>query len=158
LFQETGLSGNLTSSSLNFNNPIIKTRTMRKLNHIPTFLFLLTLLALGGCKKEEYAIPAAGTELSNDCIKRTLGPNIVGLPIEFTYAMALPRASGKLVTAQVEASIAGASGTYLETVLLHNSGGQDVGIIVGSPSVNDGKTTKVSYSLDTMQQPSVISI
>ena len=123
---------------------------MRKINHIPTFLFFLTLLALGGCKKEEYAIPAAGTELSNDCIKRTLGPNIVGLPIEFTYAMALPRASGKLVTAQVEASIAGANGTFLENKSYYtNSGGQDVGIIVASPSVNDGKTTRVSYSLDT---------
>jgi hypothetical protein len=48
---------------------------MRKINHILPFLFFLVLLALAGCKKEEYAIPAAGTELSNDCIKRTLGPN-----------------------------------------------------------------------------------
>jgi hypothetical protein len=62
--------------------------------------------------------------------------------------MALPRTSGKLVTAQVEASIAGAAGTYLENKSYYtNSSGQDVGITVGSPSVNDGKITKVSYSL-----------
>jgi len=123
---------------------------MRKLIYSQPFLFFLLLLSLAACKKEEYAIPEAGSTLSNDCIKRTLGPNIVGLPIEFTYAMALPRAQGKLVSAQVEASITGATGTYLENRSFYtNSGGADVGVTVGSASVNDGKTTRVAYTVDT---------
>ena len=40
-------------------------------------------------------------ELQNDVIKRTLGPNLVGLNIEFAYAMAIPKSLGKLVSAQV---------------------------------------------------------
>lgn len=123
---------------------------MRKLIYSQSFLFLLLLLSLAACKKEEYAIPAPASDLTNDCIKRTLGPNIVGLPIEFAYAMAIPGAQGKLVSAQVEASIAGATGTYLENRSFYtNTGGQDVGVTVGSPSVNDGKITKVAYTVDT---------
>ena len=123
---------------------------MRKLIYSQPFLCLLLLLSLAACKKEEYKIPEPASELKNDCIKRTLGPNIVSLPIEFTYAMALPRTQGKLVSAQVEASIAGATGTYLEHRSFYtNSGGQDVGVTVGNPSVNDGKFTRVAYTVDT---------
>ncbi|MEO7584042.1 MAG: DUF4466 family protein [Ferruginibacter sp.] len=123
---------------------------MRKLNHSYTYVCCFLLLAFTACKKEEYAIPDPVSELSNDCIKRTLGPNIVGLPIEFAYAMAIPGSKGKLVSATVEASIAGAAGTYLENRSFYtNSGGQDVGVTVGSPSVNDGKITRVAYTVDT---------
>ncbi|MCW3091043.1 MAG: hypothetical protein JWP81_2112 [Ferruginibacter sp.] len=127
-----------------------KTATMRKLNNSRHFLFFLLLLSFAACKKEEYAIPDPVSELSNDCIKRTLGPNIVTLPIEFAYAMALPKAKGKLVSAQVEASIAGAAGTFLENRSFYTkSNGADTGITIGSPSVNDGKITKVTYTVDT---------
>ncbi len=124
-------------------------RQQKKINL--THLFGALFLLMVACKKEEYAIPEPKSELSNDVIKRTLGPNIVGLPIEFAYAMALPAAKGKLVSAQVEASIAGATGTFLE----HNSyftksNGQDTGVVVGQPSVNDGARTRVTFTRDTM--------
>jgi hypothetical protein len=115
-------------------------------NHI----LVLLLLSMVGCKKEEYAIPDPVSQLSNDCIKRTLGPNIVSLPIEFAYAMAVPKSVGKLVSAQVEASIAGAAGTYLENNSYNtNTSGQDVAVRVGTPSVNDGNKTKVTFNVDT---------
>jgi hypothetical protein len=95
-------------------------------------------------------LPEAVKELTNDCIKRTIGPNIVSLPIEFAYAMAIPKSKGKLVSAQVEASIAGATGTYLEHRSFYtNTGGVDVPVTVGSPSSNDGKSTKVAFTVDT---------
>jgi Domain of unknown function (DUF4466) len=123
---------------------------MRKLIYSQAFLFSLLVLSLTACKKEEYAIPDPVSELSNDCIKRTLGPNIVGLPIEFAYAMAIPGAKGKLVSAQVEASIAGASGTFLENKSYYTkSNGADTGITIGSPSINTGNFTKVAYTTDT---------
>lgn len=109
-------------------------------------LFLL----LNGCKKEEYAIPTPKDELQNDALKRTLGPNIVGQQIEFVYAMALPQAKGKLVSAEVEASIPGASSTYLENNSYYTgSNGADVAVLVGTPSVNSGAKTTVTFSKDT---------
>lgn len=108
-----------------------------------TFLFT-------ACQDDEYAIPAAGTELQNDCIKRSLGPNLSGRSIEFAYAMALPEAKGKLVSAQVEATIAGATGTYMEYRSFYtNNSGVDVGITVGSPSVTSGTKTDVQFVKDT---------
>jgi hypothetical protein len=116
-----------------------------------SFIFFACLaLLFTACKQEEYAIPAAGTELQNDCIKRSLGPNVVGLNIEFTYAMALPKSKGKIVSAQVEASIAGTPATYLENRSFYtNSSGVDIGITVGSPSVNSGTKTEVTFVKDT---------
>ncbi|MBD0278735.1 MAG: DUF4466 family protein [Flavisolibacter sp.] len=115
-----------------------------------TSFILLLVFCIAACKKEEYAIPTPKNELQNDVIKRTLGPNIVGLPIEFAYAMALPRAKGKLVSAQVEASIAGASGTFLEhRSFFTNASGQDVPVVVGTPSVNESNRTKVNFNVDT---------
>jgi len=115
------------------------------------FIFLISMaLMVASCQEDEYSIPAAGTDLQNDCIKRSLGPNVVGLNIEFAYAMALPKAQGKLVSAQVEASIAGASGTYLENRSFYtNSSGVDVGITVGNPSVTNGTKTEVTFAKDT---------
>lgn len=102
------------------------------------------------CQKDEYTLPEAIKELTNDCIKRTIGPNIVSLPIEFAYAMAIPKSKGKLVSAQVEASIAGATGTYLEHRSFYtNTSGVDIPVTVGTPSSNDGKSTKVAFTVDT---------
>ncbi len=111
---------------------------------------ILIVLGLASCQEKEYEIPEPVSALSNDVIKRSLGPNIVGLPIEFAYAMALPKVKGKLMTAQVEASIAGAAGTYLEHRSFNtNSAGQDVPVLVGSPSVNSSNLTKVTFTVDT---------
>lgn len=115
------------------------------------FIFLLSLATLMvGCEKEEYKIPDPVSQLSNDVIKRSFGPNVVGLPIEFAYAMALPKEQGKLVSAQVEASIPGASGTFLEhRSFSTGTSGQDVPAVVASPSTNDAKATRVSFTVDT---------
>lgn len=108
------------------------------------------LLFTSGCKKEEYAVPTPKDVLQNDVIKRTLGPNIVGQQIEFAYAMAILPSKGKLQSAQVEASIPGGSGTYLENKSYYTgSNGADVGVPVASPSVNDKNVTSVTFNADT---------
>lgn len=122
---------------------------MRYIKKNMAVLVVLTTLFIS-CQKDEYTLPEAVKELTNDCIKRTIGPNIVSLPIEFAYAMAIPKSKGKLVSAQVEASIAGATGTYLEHRSYYtNTGGVDVPVTVGAPSSNDGKATKVAFTVDT---------
>lgn len=121
-----------------------------QLKYFSLLFFAGLALLFTACQDEEYAIPAAGTQLQNDCIKRTLGPNVVGQNIEFAYAMALPKDQGKLVSAQVEATIAGGATTYLEHRSFYtNSSGVDVGITVGSPSVTSGTKTEVTFSKDT---------
>lgn len=117
-----------------------------------TLVFFTSLLLMAGCKEDPYALPEPKGVLQNDVIKRSLGPNLVGQNIEFAYAMALPQVKGKLVSAQVEASIAGAAGTYLDnkTYFTNSNGGVDVGTQVGAPSVTTGKTTVVTFTKDTM--------
>ena len=123
---------------------------MRNINIKLSFLILVVFASLAACKKEEYKIPDPVSTLTNDCIKRSIGPNIVGLPIEFAYAMAIPKAQGKIVSAQVEATIAGAPGTILENRSFYtNTGGVDVPITIGTPSVNKGAITTVTYTVDT---------
>src|SRR6478672_4444331 len=116
-----------------------------------SYLIIISFLLIAGCtKEEEYAVPTPKDVLQNDAIKRTLGPNLVGQYIEFAYAMAILPQKGKLVSAEVEASIAGASGTYLENRSFYTSdGGIDVGIPVGLPSVNAGAKTTVTFNVDT---------
>ncbi|WP_295129067.1 DUF4466 family protein [uncultured Chitinophaga sp.] len=108
------------------------------------------MLVFEGCKEDDYALPTPKDALQNDVIKRSMGPNIVGTNIEFTYAMALPAAKGKLSSAQVEATIPGAAATYLEYRSFYTNGsGVDVGVPVGNPSVNTGSVTKVDFTKDT---------
>lgn len=115
-----------------------------------SLLLLSFLVVMAGCKKEEYTIPDPVAQFSNDCIKRTLGPNIVNLPIEFAYAMAIPKSKGKIISAQVDASIAGAIGTYLENNSYYtNTSGVDVPVTVGTASVNKGTLTTVTFNVDT---------
>jgi len=111
---------------------------------------MLVVLFFASCTNEEYSVPLGKTGLNNDCIKRTLGPNVVGSNIEFAYAMAIPVGEGKIVSAQVEATIAGATGTYLENRSFYtNASGVDVGITVGSPSVTTDVKTMVTFTRDT---------
>src|SRR5215217_4647426 len=122
----------------------------RYINFYCAALLAVFLLLMSGCKKEEYALPTPKDVLQNDAIKRTLGPNIVGQRIEFAYAMAILPSKGKLTTSEVEASIAGATGTFLENKsYFSNSNGADVGITVGSASVTSGTKTTVTFNKDT---------
>lgn len=88
--------------------------------------------------------------INNKCIKRTLGPNVVGNDIYFVYAMAMPYGSGSFESCTVEASIPGAEETWLENNSYYtNSSGFDVPVEVGEPSVNEGNATTVRFNVDT---------
>lgn len=108
-------------------------------------ILLLLFLSVNSCKKDTVT-----TILKDDCIKRTLGPNLVGSQIEFAYAMALPPAAGKIISASVMSSIAGSTGTFMENRSFYtNSSGVDVGITVGNASVTTDNKTEVLFSKDT---------
>ncbi|MBC9933093.1 DUF4466 family protein [Chitinophaga qingshengii] len=118
------------------------------------------LSLMTACSKDgDYTIPTPKNELQNDCIKRSLGPNIVGINIEFAYAMAIPAAKGKLVSAQVVASIPGVqvnpgdkpnSATYLQDSSFYTNGsGVDVPIKVGDRSVTKDGANVVTFTKDT---------
>ncbi len=113
--------------------------------------FLLVLVVFFySCEEEEYALPEAKTEFQNDCIKRSIGPNVAGLDIEFVYAMALGYDAGKIISAQVEATIPGAEGTFMENRSFYtNSSGIDVPVTIGNPSVTSGAKTEVVFTKDT---------
>jgi len=115
-----------------------------------TSLLVALLLFMVGCKKQDYALPTPKDVLQNDVIKRTEGPNIVTQTIEFAYAMAILPSKGKLVSAEVEASIAGASGTFLENrSFFTKPNGADSGVVVAQPSVTSGTKTTVTFNRDT---------
>jgi hypothetical protein len=115
-----------------------------------TSLLVALLVSIVGCKKQEYALPTPKDVLQNDVIKRTQGPNIVGQNIEFAYAMAILPNKGKLVSAEVEASIAGGISTYLENNSYYtNQSGVDVGVLIGQPSVTSGTKTTIIFTKDT---------
>jgi hypothetical protein len=112
-------------------------------------IFLLWILVVA-CEEEGYEVPAAKREFQNDVIKRTLGPNLVNNNIEFAYAMALPSDMGSIVSAQVEASIPGASGTYLEhRAFSADGGGADKPVQIADPSTTEGSLSAVTFSRDT---------
>jgi Domain of unknown function (DUF4466) len=122
----------------------------RKFIYTVSPIFVAALLLFIGCKKEEYALPVAKDVLQNTALKRTLGPNIVTQTIDLAYSAAILPSKGKLTSIQVEASIAGATGTFLENrSFFTNGSGVDVGVTVGSPSVNEGTKSTVNFTLDT---------
>ncbi len=115
-----------------------------------SILILCMAFMIMSCEEEEYAIPQVPSGLQNDCIKHSLGPNVVGLNMEFAYAMAIKPEEGKLTSATVEASIEGADGTFLSNKSYHTDGsGQDIGIEVGDSSRTNGNTTVVNFNRDT---------
>lgn len=116
----------------------------------PLALLAILLLAMTSCEKKDYELPNAKDGLQNDAIKRSLGPNIVNDTIEFVYAMGILPSKGKLVSAEVEASIEGAAGTFLEHRSFYtNTSGVDVGVQVADPSVTVKEKTTVTFTKDT---------
>ncbi len=120
------------------------------------YSILVCILAAAGlflsCDKEQKLLKDPVTQLSNDCIKRTLPtqPNIVGQNIEFAYAMAIPAKLGKLSSAKVEASIPGAEGTRFDpNSYSTNNAGADVPVLVCSDSQTTGALTSVTFTADT---------
>ena len=106
---------------------------------------LVCFLFLFACSDDLKKEGPIGNILKNDCIKRSLGPNVAGLDMEFAYAMALPPSAGKLLSASVEASVAGDAETWME----HRSYNPDGFVIVGNQSENNGARTTVSFTIDT---------
>jgi hypothetical protein len=119
------------------------------------FIYLVSALLLfiaSACSDDMDKPGSEGYEngLKNDCIKRTLGPNVVGVTIDFVYAMALPKEAGKIVSAKAEASIAGANGTFLEHRSFYtNAGGSDTPVPIGNPCVTSGSKSEVTFTQDT---------
>ncbi|MBO9153556.1 DUF4466 family protein [Chitinophaga sp. GCM10012297] len=112
---------------------------------------LAAAVMLASCSDKDYQVPEPKNELQNDAIKRSIGPNMAGLQMEFAYAIALPADKGKLVSAEVEASIAGAPETYIDNRSYYTNGsGDDIGIEVTNPSENKGNVTSVTFNKDTM--------
>jgi hypothetical protein len=113
------------------------------------------LYMLSGCVKDKtYATPVPKDILQNDVIKRKQGPNIVGDTIDFAYAMAILPTKGKLTSAEVEATIDGATGTYLENKSYYYNSqpgvSTDIGIVIGGVSVTNKNITTVTFTKDTM--------
>lgn len=118
------------------------------------YTVLFSLICAGvfctGCKDNTYTVPDGVKGFTNDCLKRSTGPNMVGSTIDFSYAMAMPFHSGNITLAKVEASIPGDAGTYMEHRSFHTgTGGQDVGVEIGDPSVTEGASTTVVFTRDT---------
>jgi hypothetical protein len=112
-------------------------------------LFLLLIFVVA-CEDDKYEVPTTAREFQNDCIKRTLGPNLVNNNIEFAYAMALPSDMGTIVSARVVASIPGAAGTFLENrAFSTDGGGNDKPVQIGDPSSTEGNLTTVTFTRDT---------
>jgi hypothetical protein len=119
-------------------------------NNFAAWLLLCALL-ISACKDEEYALPVAKSGLQNDAIKRTMGPNVVGLNLEFAYAMAIPDNEGRLTSVSIEASIPGAAGTRLENNAYHTSGGGlDVPTQMGEPAGTSGSISEMTFTRDTV--------
>jgi hypothetical protein len=124
----------------------------RTFQYIHSAVIVVLLLTLAACEKKDYALPTPKDGLQNDAIKRSIGPNIVGQQIEFAYAMAILPDKGKLSSAEVEASIEGAPGTFLEhrSFYTASTNGADVGVVIGNPSTTDKNKTTVTFTKDTM--------
>lgn len=114
-------------------------------------LIILSLsLILISCESNEYTVPEANTEFQNDCIKRSLGPNVIGLDLEFAYAMAMGYDRGRILSAEVTASIPGEAGTYLEHRSFHtDNSGNDIGVVIAEPSVTSENKTRITFTRDT---------
>ena len=113
---------------------------------------LLLGLAFCSCEDDPKLLHDAITDLSNDCIKRSLpvAPNIVNNDIEFAYAMAIPKKMGTLTYAEAVASIAGMENTRFDPNSYYtNNGGQDIPVRVASDSKTEGTTTSVEFTVDT---------
>jgi len=105
-------------------------------------VLILFVLVGTACKKEEN-----NNRLQNNVIKKTLGPNLVGEKIWFSYAMGTP--TDKLASAEVVASIAGADGTGFEPYSWNTSpAGAEVPVVV-TTDLTTNQATSTAVLIDT---------
>ncbi len=114
------------------------------MNRFYTIIFCLfaTTVLTQSCKKED----EESGSLTNQFLKRTTAPLIVGEKIEFAYAMGTT--NGKLNSAQAVVNIPGAAGTIWEIVTHRTVNALDITKVVGSNSLTNGGTSTVTI-LDT---------
>lgn len=118
----------------------------RYFKHIMGVVMLLSIWGTQSCSDDGvYELPNAKSGLQNDLIKRSVGPNIVGSVIEFAYAVAQLPSEGNISEMMVEASIEGATGTWLENKSFDSNGSVEI----GGAATTDGKITKVTFTKDT---------
>ena len=124
---------------------------MKILKRVRIFCILF-LVCSAACRDDLERFGPTGTKnLKNECLLRTYWPKIAGEDIEFVYGFAMPYENrNRILAAWVEASIAGAEGTYMEHRSAHPSAsGGDEWVIVGDPSVTTGTKTEVLFTRDT---------
>ena len=124
---------------------------MKKYKILSVFSILSVLFCMS-CEDDLIKEGPIGTKnLKNECLLRTYWPKIAGENIEFVYGFAMPyENNNKIISAWVEASIAGADGTYMEHRSAHPSAsGGDQWVVIGNPSVTNGTKTEVVFTTDT---------
>jgi hypothetical protein len=85
--------------------------------------------------------------LTNDFLKKTESPPVVGEPLDFAYAIATKR--GKLSKAIATVSIEGAPGTGFETKSYYtNSSGTQIGVAVAD-TITKGSVSTATFKVDT---------
>lgn len=108
----------------------------KNIRNLLTIFFVIACLY--ACKKEE-----TDTNLKNDFLKQTVSPAIAGESLEFKYA--LGTITGKLSSAEVTASIAGAPGTGFSNYSLYTdrNGGINRLVKTGLDSITEGPKSTV---------------
>ncbi|MFA4045720.1 DUF4466 family protein [Prevotella sp. PCHR] len=113
-------------------------------------LSVLVLSITVACNDDDaYTLPEGIKNLSDDCLKNSIGVNMVGQSIDFSYAMAMPKGTGHIIEASVKASAKGSDGTYLDNMSYHTNGGYDEGVMIGNKCENYDNITKVTFTRDT---------
>jgi hypothetical protein len=103
---------------------------------------LIVSIALISCSKD-----IDDSILTNDFLKKTEAPPVVGEPIDFAYAIATKQ--GKLSKATATVSIEGAPGTGFETRSYYtNSAGAEIGIAVADTATK-GSVSTATFKVDT---------
>lgn len=109
---------------------------------IKVFSVLIITVMMISCSKE-----VDDNTLTNDFLKKTEAPPVVGEPLEFAYAIATKR--GKLSKATATVSIEGAPGTGFETRSYYtNATGAEIGVAVAD-AVTKGSVSFATFTVDT---------
>ncbi len=114
----------------------------KKFYNLLIWVFLIAVFS--ACEKEEES------PLSNDLLKKSSGPIIVGNTIEFAYAIGSTDHS-KLKAVEITASIAGNMGTGISTHSRKTSpsGGQEEAVLIATKTDTDGAISR-AYLVDTI--------
>jgi len=106
------------------------------------FSVLIITVMMLSCSKD-----VEDNTLTNDFLKKTEAPPVVGEPLDFAYAIATKR--GKLIKATATVSIEGAPGTGFDTRSYYtNSAGTQIGVAVAD-TITKGSVSNATFTVDT---------